>query len=354
MDELAADPTIEFVFVGREFAMEGDHHISAEYALMKERGVSFLPIIAGRLQRTYTAQTIPALLKVPIGCVQAMLYCLRERPSLIVSFGGYVSLPVALAGWLLHIPVITHEQTLAPGLANKLIERMSTRVCVTFAETLHRFAKDKAVLTGLPMRSELFTSTREAPYSADEKKYPIVYITGGSTGAHSLNMLLFPIIAELVKKYTVIHQTGAYSMQTATTVHHGLPVSDRKRYVPCEFIPLHTLSWILKHAKFVIGRSGANTTMELAALGKVAILVPLPWSAGNEQLLQARWLSTHGGAVVVEQDAVRRNTLMHHILEIGTSYEALRRRAETFAKTIPRDGTARLAKEILRNLPASI
>lgn len=346
IDILTRDKNIDIVFIGRKYAMEGDRHISAEYTLIQEKSVRFLPIIAGRLQRTFSVQTIPSLLKIPAGFIQAVRYCLTEHPVLIVSFGGYVALPVALAGWLLHIPVITHEQTLAPGLANRIIERIATRVCVTFDETLQKFTKEKTIVTGLPMREELFSPSKTAPYVMETKKYPLLYITGGSTGAHTLNRLLFPVIGELVKKYTVIHQTGSFSHDAAVAIRSALPENARARYIIESFTTLPQLSWILGHAFFVIGRSGANTTMELSALGKVAILVPLPWSAGNEQLLQAKWLAIHGGAVVVEQNTLTSTTVLKHIQEVEKSYDELHKRAEVFAPSIPRDGAARLAQEI--------
>ena len=317
IDELTKDNTIDIVFVGRKSA--------AEYSLIHEKGIRFLPIAAGK--RSWSTCT-----NIPVGCIQALVYCMREKPDLIVSFGGYVALPVAVAGWMFRIPVLTHEQTLDLGLANRIIARIAKRVCVTYRETLQQFPS--GVVTGLPMRKELFEPPKKPAYNIDEKNYPLIYITGGSQGARSLNEKIAAAIPELTKSYTVIHQTGSATYKNAT------------RYIVERYITVTKLSWILEHAVIVVGRSGANTTMECAVLGKVAILVPLPWSAGNEQLLLARWLSSRGSAEIIEQHVLDGRTLVRRIQKIREDYEALHKCAEIFSREIPRDGAKRLAREV--------
>lgn len=298
IDELGR--AFDIVFLGRTYAVE--------YRLVREKGIRFLPIV-----------------KIPIGFFQAFAYCLAERPQCIVSFGGYVALPVAIAGWMLHIPVITHEQTLALGRANRIIARIAKKVCVTHEETRTQFPS--AVVTGLPMRKELFLPSKSISRS-------LIYITGGSQGAKSLNEKIVPALDELTKEYTVIHQTGQISY-----VH-------KKNYICRKYISLTELPSILQHAKIVIGRSGANTTMELAALGCVAILVPLPWSADNEQLAQATWLASHGGAVVIEQHELTKERLLGVVRTLLGAYDEYKHAAEEFSKHIPRDGAKRFAQEV--------
>lgn len=304
IDELKDE--FEIVFLGRTHAVE--------HTLVLEKGIRFLPIV-----------------KIPIGFIQACAYCLRQKPNGIVSFGGYVALPVAVAGWILRIPVITHEQTRVPGRANRIIANIARRVCVTFDETKKQFPS--AVVTGLPMRKELFVQSALPAYPVDET-YPLLYITGGSQGARSMNEKIAPAIAALTGQFTIIHQTG--------------PVrpAPRNRYITESYIPLEKLPWVLHHAHIVIGRSGANTTMELAALGKVAILVPLPWSAGGEQRAHAKWLEAAGTAVVIEQKDLTEKTLLSSIQNIMDHFDTYKKSAEALAKKIPRDGAKRLAAEV--------
>jgi UDP-N-acetylglucosamine--N-acetylmuramyl-(pentapeptide) pyrophosphoryl-undecaprenol N-acetylglucosamine transferase len=349
----ALPDNVSVIFFGRKYAMEGSRTPSFEYRLITEKGIKFISITAGRLQRHLTWRTIPSLLKIPVGCVQALWWCSRERPSLIVSFGGYVALPTAMAGWFFRIPVITHEQTLVPGLANKLIARIATRVCVTHPETMGLFPKGKVALTGLPMRSELFTPPKEAPFALDIGRYPLLYVTGGSTGAQSVNRIVYPLVPSLVRKYTIIHQVGDTSLSEAQKIRAVLADEYKDRYIVRPYIPIRELAWVLSHATLVVGRSGANTVMELAALGKVSLLVPLPWSGGGEQQQNADWLVQNGGAVVLTQNTLTPQLLKKEIEATRANMTGLQRRASALAVKIPRDGTRRMLHEIERMLSAT-
>lgn len=319
MDELAGS-SIEQIYIGRQHAIE--------HTLVTEKGFRFLPIYTGK--RTWST-----FAKIPIGFLQSLYYCIRERPSLIVSFGGYVALPVAVAGWLCWIPVITHEQTLVLGLANRIITRFAKKVFLTFKETLRQVPS--GIVIGLPMRHDIFLPPQDPPFEI-ETDYPILYITGGSLGAKSLNEILAPAIPELTRSFSVIHQTGLPSAQRA------------RRYIPQPYISAKALSWVLAHAMIVVGRSGANTTIELAAMGKVALLIPLPWAAENEQLAQARWLEKNGGGVVIEQKVLSADSFLKEMKAIRQRYDKLRKRAETLSRTIARDAAKILASQILNLL----
>ena len=354
IDTLRAEGNSEIIFAGRMHATEGSTALSAEYELVRAKGIRFLPITTGRLQRTLTWRTIPSLLKIPVGFWQAYGYCVREKPSLIVSFGGYIALPVAIAGWALGIPVITHEQTRLAGLTNRIIAGIAKRICVTFDRTATQFPEAKTVVTGLPMRKELFSPPNTCPFEIKDTGRPVLYITGGSVGARSLNRLLYPVIAALVRTYTVIHQTGTGSLEEASRSRQLLPARIRSRYITDAFLDVKKLSWVLAHAGLVVGRAGANTTVECAALGKVAILVPLPWSAGGEQTVNAKWLEHNGGAKVLEQRGLSPEKLLGEIERIWKHHESLERRAKLFAPSVPRDGAARLAREIVSLLATGV
>src|SRR5260221_10967548 len=112
------DDKIEIVYVGRTTTREGDSTPSVESEVLPKLRVKFVPIIAGRIRKVFDLWTIISLLKIPIGFIQAPFILLSENPDVIVSFGGYVAVPVVIWGWLLSKPIIVHEQTLVTGLAN--------------------------------------------------------------------------------------------------------------------------------------------------------------------------------------------------------------------------------------------
>src|SRR3989304_10101442 len=125
-------PDWQIFFVGRKYAMEGDLTVSEEYRIIRELGLPFLPLVTGRLQRRFTRYTIPSLLKIPQGLLQAWLYVREHKPDVIVTFGGYVGLPVVLAGWLLRIPIISQDETRSVGLANRLVSLLSAKICLSY------------------------------------------------------------------------------------------------------------------------------------------------------------------------------------------------------------------------------
>jgi UDP-N-acetylglucosamine--N-acetylmuramyl-(pentapeptide) pyrophosphoryl-undecaprenol N-acetylglucosamine transferase len=341
MDEIArVHPQWKIVCIGRTQSTErGDR--SQEQELVKQKGATFLPIIAGRMTRQFDIPSLASWVKIPMGYIQAFVYCLSERPDIMVSFGGYIALPVVVAARLLGIPVVTHEQTRVPGLANRIIGRLAKKVCVTFADTVRYFPRGKTVVTGLPIRPELLRPVKKAPFDLDSVSVPLVYITGGTTGAVSINERIFPIIGQLVKECVVVHQTGSISEKHAREYKQQLHASDRDRYIVAANIDATAVAWILQHASLVVGRSGANTVMELAVLGTHALCIPLPWSAGGEQLANAKWLASLGLAEVIEQNKATSDELLARICSL---LQAPKKKSP--AQGIPVDGAARLQQEI--------
>lgn len=341
MDEIArVHPSWKIVCIGRMQSTErGDR--SQEQELVKQKGATFLPITAGRLTRQFDIASVVSLVKIPVGYVQAFVYCLSERPDIVVSFGGYIALPVVVVARFLRIPVITHEQARVPGLANRIIGKLAQKVCVTFADTASYFPRGKTVVTGLPIRPELLRPVKNAPFDLNDAAVPLVYMTGGSTGSVSINERLFPIIGQLVKECVVIHQTGSISEKHAREYKQQLSGSDRDRYIVAANLDATTVAWILQKASLVVGRSGANTVVELAVLGTYALCIPLPWSAGGEQLANATWLSSLGLAEVLEQHKATSDVLLARIRSLIHTP-----RKKSPAPGILVDGAARVLEQI--------
>jgi UDP-N-acetylglucosamine--N-acetylmuramyl-(pentapeptide) pyrophosphoryl-undecaprenol N-acetylglucosamine transferase len=301
-------PSWKCYWVGRKYAFEGKNIRSSEYQLVHELGIPFLSCITGRLQRNFTLQTIPSLIKIPLGFFQSLFLILKYRPTRIVSFGGYVAVPVACAGYLLGVPIVTHEQVQHPGLGNRIIGLFAKKICVSFSETVSFFPKSNVVVTGIPIRSGIFSPPAKPSFSYPNSKLPMLYITGGSTGAQSLNDAVFPILHRLIDSWIIIHQTGEVSYSKAHTYKDSLGVSS-SRYIIQPFFKISDLSWIYAHAEIILGRSGANTVAEVSALHKKAIFIPLPWAGGDEQKINAHTYALTGNAVVLDQEKVSEQSL---------------------------------------------
>ena len=304
------------LFIGRSHAFEGRASPTQEKRLIQPYGIPFRALFTGRQGFS--------LWKFPFGFFQSLFLLAFNRPTAVLSFGGYIALPVAIAAFLLRIPIITHEQTGGLGLANKIIARFARRVI---------FSGD----SGVPIRRALFNPPENPSFPVDTK-LPILYITGGSTGAASLNALVYPLIAELTKTYTVIHQVGSGDTSNA-------PAADG-RYVVAQYFDTEDVAWIYTHAALVIGRAGANTVAETAALGVPALFIPLPWSAGNEQMNNARGLEKKGMAVIAKQEELSPGVLISQIEKMMKHIGELKKSAQRVAKGYPKDGAEKVVTSI--------
>lgn len=337
--------TVDIVFIGRNTATEQYADKSYEREAAEKAGVRFYPLVTGRLQRHFSVQSFLSLLKIPIGFFQALFYITKERPDCIISFGGYLALPVVVLGWLFRVPSITHEQTSVAGLANSIIARFAKKICITFPDTIHNFPPEKIVYTGLPLGSH-FIRLRE---HMDERKTDsaILYITGGSTGSESINTVIFDSILELTRGYTLIHQTGRVSYQKAQEIRSMLSPLMQKRYFIQPYFTGEEVEQIYAKARLIIGRSGANTVIELATIGKIAVLIPLPWSGGGEQMKNAQWMEAQGGAIVISQSKFSKESLLNAIEYIDKQTDQFQKKAEKLKKTMPVDGAKRFVDEII-------
>lgn len=294
---------VEIVVVGRKTSHEGDTGDSFEYRTCKDLGIPFRTIRTGRLQRVITPQTIPSLLRFPVGVVDALLLLKKEKPNVVVVFGGYIALPVAIAAKMLSIPVVLHEQVLAAGVTSKAIDLIASVVCISFESSRRHFKNKNIVLTGNPIRKGLLKNSR--PVVKGEGK--VVYITGGSSGSHAINKVVKDILPSLLEEYTVVHQAGNSSIfndfDMLNEYREALPDELRKNYLLRPFYDTSEAGWLLRNASLIVSRAGINTVTELVALGSVGLLIPIPYGQKNEQLENAKYYRKTGlGEFILQND----------------------------------------------------
>ena len=345
IEQIRADHnTWDMVYIGRRFAMEGDRHESAEYRFITNLGIPFYSLSAGRVQRWISLGAIVSLVKIPYGFIQALWMLLVIRPNLIVSFGGYIAVPVAFAGWVLGIPSITHEQTGTIGLGNRLISFVAKKVMVSDKKLVGQ-DNGKTVYTGLPLRKALFDPPKTPSFPLKSGS-PILYITGGSTGAQSLNEYVYRCLSSLVKDFTIIHQTGERSFGRAREMKHTLPEQLREHYIIRPYLDVQDLAWIYVHALLIVGRAGANTVGEIAALGAVALFIPLPWSGNAEQQQNAETLRLVGSSEIIPQDQITSRKMEKEIRRMVLHLARYRQNAISHKKHIPLDAAGNIVAVI--------
>lgn len=294
----------EILLVGRKYAFEGDDALSLEFTTAKRLGLPFVPLTTGRLQRKLSGKSVVSLLKIPVGGAQAVSILRNFKPDVVLSFGGYVSVPVVAAAAMLRIPVVIHEQTLHAGLANKVAAKFAEKVCISWEESRPFFPAHKIVLTGNPIRTS-FRENLAKLKDIQPAKTPTLYITGGSGGAHGINVLIEGCLEKLLEHYYVIHQTGDSSefkdFDRLEKLKASLPENVKKRYLLKKFIAPEDVFNIMASADLVIARSGVNTVTELLFLGKPCLLIPLPYGQQNEQQTNALFVQKVGLGKMAEQ-----------------------------------------------------
>ena len=317
IDVLLQSKGFQIYYLGRKFAMEDDDALALEYReLSSIPETKYLVLTTGRLQRKFFVnpwQSVKSFFKIFVGFFQSLYFLLRYRPNLVMSFGGYLALPVVIIAWFFGIPILTHEQTPVPGLANKIIARFVEKV-----------------LTGNPIRREILNLK-------PVKSTRTIFITGGNQGAHVINLAIEEIIGKLLKKYRVIHQTG-------DSKYHDY---DRlKREGVYKFLTAVEMAKALNEADLVISRSGANITTELAYLGKPAILIPIPWSSENEQMQNAQMLKETGLTEVLEQKDLTGESLLNLIEKMMTNLKSYRAFAPIAKKLVVQNAAEVIVGEI--------
>lgn len=278
-----------------------------ESKLIPELDVSYYGIASGKLRRYIDLKNISDPFKVVKGLHQARVLLKQIKPDVVFSKGGFVSVPVVVAAKSRGIPCVIHESDMTPGLANKLCIPCASRVCTNFPETIKHLPAEKAVLTGSPIREELFHGSRERGLSfcGFDKSRPVVLIIGGSLGAASVNTAVRSILPALLKEFQVIHLCGKDKIDTS--------LNGTKGYVQFEYIK-EELSDLMAAADIMISRAGANAICEILALRKPNILIPLSAQASRgDQILNAASFEKAGYSIVIQEEDVTDDKLLNAV-----------------------------------------
>ncbi len=346
VDELRQSGTLaDLIWIG---SSEGVERRAAE-----EAGIQFIAIPTGKLRRYFSLRNLTDAARIPLGVLAARRALAAFRPDVILSTGGFVSVPAVVAARGI-APVLTHEQTAILGLANRINARFANVLALSHNQTALLAARlhHRVVVTGNPIRVGLTAGDRSRGLQrlGFEAGMPVVYVTGGARGASPLNQRIAALLPDILDQAQIVHQTGPPIANPDATslsqIRDSLPKAARHRYHVVEFLG-DELPDIYAAADLVVGRAGAGTIAELAYVGLPAILVPLPGARGDEQTLNARVLGDVGAAVVIAQRDATPERLQAEILALLDDPERRSRMANA-ARTVARpDAAARLTEELL-------
>ena len=284
-----------------------------------QSGIPYIAISTGKLRRYWAWQNVADLLvNVPAGTLSVLRILRTLRPRVVFGTGGFVSLPVVFGAALLRVPVVLHEQTAVPGLANRIGARFARRIAVTFPDRAGRLPAARVVVTGNPLRPELRAGSRSSAIARFQldPAIPLVYVTGGAQGAHRINRVVGDALASLAEQAQLIHQCGENpatgDRQWLEDRRAALPPALARRYTVVPYVGAE-LAGIYAAAALVVARAGAGTVNECCQLGVPALYVPLPGTRGDEQTENARIVERVGGAVVLPQSMLTTERLVREV-----------------------------------------
>lgn len=319
------------IWYGHRYTMRGVKNLSLEYQQVRQAGIPFLDLLTGKIHQG----GVTGWLRFIRGFFQAVRLLRRDRPALIVSFGGYLAVPVVLAGWWLGIPAVTHEQTVTAGMANRFLQHFVKKIFLTWPESARFFPARKSQVVGLPLRPEIINP---AELSWFRRKKPLILITGGKQGAHIMNQTVFSALPLVLPDCNVLHQTGRTSTTDDWQQARKLQGELSQGYRAVDYLTDAQMGSALKQAACVVGRAGAHTVYELLVLGKPAVLVPLPFSFAQEQQRNAEKVVAAGLGEIIEQTELTPQRLVEAV--------AARVTAAGTKRTLPLDATQKMVQAI--------
>jgi len=302
IDTMLSQEKYELVFVGRRKAFCDDKNDSLEFLDITQRKIKFYNLKTGK----FYGKSFLSWFKVLYGFIDSLKILMIERPKLILSFGGYIAVPLVLVGFLLRIKIITHEQTVVTGLGNKVISFFADRVLVTWPSSLKFFPKNKTKIIGLPLRKSFFEKGGDR--FDINPKLPTIFVTCGKTGSHVINEFILKNLNELLQNFNLIHQAGDYSVtndySNLEMLKNSLGNKALGKYHLFKFMFESEVKSAFQTCDFLVSRSGAHTTYEILHFKTKAILIPISWVSHNEQYLNAKIVYDLGLGLILEEQAL--------------------------------------------------
>ncbi|MBI4300836.1 MAG: undecaprenyldiphospho-muramoylpentapeptide beta-N-acetylglucosaminyltransferase [Chloroflexi bacterium] len=318
-----------------------------EAGLATRTGLPFAAVRAGAIRGGSPIRIVAGAAKLLLGIVRAWQVLRRFRPKAVLSTGGYVSVPVGLAAWLLRVPLVVYLPDVAPGWAVRLLARFARRVAVTSEASRAYLPPAKVVVTGYPVRAVFGSASKE---EAQRKMgldpvLPTLLLWGGSRGARSLNRALGVVLAEVLDLCQVLHVCGTEDEAEFQARREALPAELRERYHVHAYL-YDDLPLAMVAADLAVSRAGASIMGEFPVAGLPSILVPYPY-AGGHQWLNAKAL-VDGGAAEIIEDADLEARLLPAVRDLICDQERLAGMAAACRRLARPDAAREIARLLLQ------
>ena len=324
----------EFLFIGTRKGIP-------EKELVKNKNIPYQAIFSGKFRRYISLKNIIDPFLILIGFFQSFFIILKFNPKAIFSAGGFVSVPLAWAAWLLRKPIFIHQQDIVPGLANKLIAPLAKKITISFDKSFKNFSRQKTILTGNPVRKEILQGSKEKAIKQFnlDNNLPVLLIIGGGTGAQKINEMIVQIVPKLVEFCQIIHLTGK-----------GKEIKDKKlnfeNYHQYEFLN-QGIPDIYQVADLIISRAGLGVLTELSILKKPMICIPIP---DSHQEFNAQYFADQEALILINQKILKPGQLLEKIKQIINSEKKLKDLSNNIGQLAHLRAGEKIAKIILESI----
>ena len=319
---------------------------------ISEAGIQIKTIKAGKLRRYFSWENLGDIFKIPIGMIQSLYHISKFKPDIVFSKGGFASVPPVIASWVLRVPIVTHESDIVPGLANHIIARFASKILISFSAAEKYFDKNKVILTGNPIRSDIVRGSCENALKFFElsSDLPTVLIFGGSQGAQKINEMTLKILPNLTEKCQVIHQCGDKNYKEIKNKIDKLNLKHPERYRVYPFIK-DEMKDAYALSEIVISRAGANSLAEIVALKKPNILIPLSTSANNHQPENAKFFAEKKASLIIDEIANSSQDLANAIFKLLSDRDLQDQMKQKLLEIAsPQIAAYKIAKEIVKKV----
>lgn len=292
--------------------------------------ISYKTVSVGKLRRYLSIENMKDPFRVIKGIFDARRILKQTQPDFIFSKGGFVSVPVVLAGKMLKIPIVIHESDYTPGLANKIAMPFASKIFTTFKETNEHLPKEKAMYIGAVLREGIFAGDKSKgkSFCGFDQNKPVLLVMGGSLGAVRINRLITENLKELLSSYQIIHICGQGNVDESLK---------QRGYAPFEYV-YEELFDLLAAADLVVSRAGSNSIFEFLGLQKPMLLIPLSANASRgDQILNAASFEKQGYCKVIQEEKLTYEhfkSSLEQLLSEADMYQAKMKQERPF-KTAP-------------------
>ena len=287
------------------------HYIGSKEGIEKELignfDIPYYGISSGKLRRYFDVKNFTDPFRIINGYREAKKIIKELQPDVVFSKGGFVTVPVVKAAAGKKVPCVLHESDISPGLANRLCIKSADVICTNFPETIEHLPEGKAVVTGSPIRKELFEGNKNKglEYCGFDDSKPVIMIIGGSLGSVRVNEAVRAILSKLLERFQIVHLCGKEKLDESLVGTKG--------YIQFEYVQKE-LKDIMCAADLVISRAGANAICELVALHKPNVLIPLSLEASRgDQILNAQSFEKQGYSYLLREEDLTDDTLLEAI-----------------------------------------